>query len=36
MVSIKPGSRQLADIVTTNTDRGGTTITLDFPLTTRR
>ena len=29
-------ARQLADVVTTHTDRGGTTITLDFPLTTRR
>jgi anti-sigma regulatory factor (Ser/Thr protein kinase) len=29
-------ARQLADIVTTHTDRGGTTVTLDFPLTTRR
>ena len=27
-------ARQLADVVTTHTDRGGTTITLDFPLTT--
>jgi hypothetical protein len=25
-------ARQLADVVTTHTDRGGTTITLDFPL----
>jgi anti-sigma regulatory factor (Ser/Thr protein kinase) len=25
-------ARQLADVVTTRTDRGGTTITLDFPL----
>jgi anti-sigma regulatory factor (Ser/Thr protein kinase) len=29
-------ARQLADVITTHTDRGGTTITLDFPLTTRR
>jgi anti-sigma regulatory factor (Ser/Thr protein kinase) len=29
-------ARQLADIVTTHTDRGGTTVTLDFPLITRR
>ena len=29
-------ARQLADTVTTHTDRGGTTVTLDFPLTTRR
>jgi anti-sigma regulatory factor (Ser/Thr protein kinase) len=28
--------RQLADVVTTSTDRGGTTITLDFPLTAHR
>ena len=28
-------ARQLADVVTTHTDRGGTTITLDFPLTPR-
>jgi anti-sigma regulatory factor (Ser/Thr protein kinase) len=27
-------ARQLADVVTTHTDRGGTTITLDFPLAT--
>jgi anti-sigma regulatory factor (Ser/Thr protein kinase) len=25
-------ARQLADVVTTHTDRDGTTITLDFPL----
>ena len=29
-------ARQLADIVTTHTDRGGTTVTLDFPLSTRQ
>jgi anti-sigma regulatory factor (Ser/Thr protein kinase) len=29
-------ARQLADVVTTHTDRGGTTVTLDFPLTTRQ
>ena len=29
-------ARQLADVVTTHTDRGGTTVTLDFPLSTRR
>jgi hypothetical protein len=29
-------ARQLADVVTTHTDRGGTTITLDFPLPARR
>jgi anti-sigma regulatory factor (Ser/Thr protein kinase) len=29
-------ARQLADVVTTHTDRGGTTVTLDFPLATRR
>ena len=29
-------ARQLADVVSTHTDRGGTTITLDFPLATRR
>jgi anti-sigma regulatory factor (Ser/Thr protein kinase) len=29
-------ARQLADVVTTHTDHGGTTITLDFPLTTPR
>jgi anti-sigma regulatory factor (Ser/Thr protein kinase) len=28
-------ARQLADVVTTHTDRGGTTVTLDFPLTIR-
>jgi anti-sigma regulatory factor (Ser/Thr protein kinase) len=27
-------ARQLADVVTTHTNRGGTTITLDFPVTT--
>jgi anti-sigma regulatory factor (Ser/Thr protein kinase) len=27
-------ARQLADVVATHTDRGGTTVTLDFPLTT--
>jgi anti-sigma regulatory factor (Ser/Thr protein kinase) len=29
-------ARQLADVVATHTDRGGTTVTLDFPLATRR
>jgi anti-sigma regulatory factor (Ser/Thr protein kinase) len=29
-------ARQLADVVATHTDRGGTTVTLDFPLTTRQ
>jgi anti-sigma regulatory factor (Ser/Thr protein kinase) len=29
-------ARQLADVVSTHTGRGGTTVTLDFPLTTRQ
>jgi anti-sigma regulatory factor (Ser/Thr protein kinase) len=29
-------ARQLADVVATHTDRGGTTVTLDFPLSTRQ
>ena len=29
-------ARQLADVVATHTDHGGTTVTLNFPLATRR